>query len=94
MPIRRRSEVFLVPVSQIVAIIAEGEKLTITTMGKGNNEYAIHFGIALLWFGFDPRPEPSSRWQSAPTGTDWLCARCVYLASRGGLAVTSFNSSI
>jgi two-component system LytT family response regulator len=46
--------VFLVPVSQIVAIIAEGEKLTITTMGKGNNEYAIHYRLKDLESRLDP----------------------------------------
>jgi len=52
MPLRCRSEVFLVPVAQVAAIVADGDRLTITTIS--GQEYAIHYRLKDLESRLDP----------------------------------------
>jgi len=51
-PVRCRSEVFLVPVTQVAAIVADAEKLTITTMG--GKQYVINYRLKDLESRLDP----------------------------------------
>ena len=53
---RYHSEVFLVPVSQIAAIVAHSERLTITTLGdkQGGKEYVIYHRLKDLESRLDP----------------------------------------
>ncbi len=52
LPIRCRSEVFLVPVSHIAAIVADGEKLTVTT--TSNTVYTFSDRLRNLEARLDP----------------------------------------
>ena len=52
-PVRRRSEVVILPVKQIAAIVAEGELLHITTLTK--ERYTITYRLHLLEGRLDPR---------------------------------------
>ena len=51
-PVRCRSEVFLVPVAQVAAIVADAERLTITTMG--GKQYVINYRLKDLESRLDP----------------------------------------
>ena len=51
-PVRCRSEVFLVPVSQVAAIVADAERLTITTIG--GKQYVINYRLKDLESRLDP----------------------------------------
>ena len=51
-PVRCRSDVFLVPVAQVAAIVADAEKLTITTMG--GKQYVINYRLKDLESRLDP----------------------------------------
>ena len=51
-PVRCRSEVFLVPVAQVAAIVADAERLTITT--TGGKEYVINYRLKDLESRLDP----------------------------------------
>jgi DNA-binding LytR/AlgR family response regulator len=51
-PVRYHSEVFLVPVAQVAAIVADAEKLTITTMGR--KQYVINYRLKDLESRLDP----------------------------------------
>ena len=51
-PVRCHFEVFLVPVSQVAAIVAEGERLIITTVGQ--RQYVIHYRLKDLETRLDP----------------------------------------
>jgi two-component system LytT family response regulator len=51
-PLRCHFEVFLVPVSQVAAIVADGEKLIITTVGQ--RQYVIHYRLKDLETRLDP----------------------------------------
>jgi DNA-binding LytR/AlgR family response regulator len=51
-PVRYRSEVFLVPVSQVAAIVADAERLTITT--TGGKQYVINYRLKDLESRLDP----------------------------------------
>ena len=51
-PVRYRSEVFLVPVSQVTAIVADAERLTITT--TGGKKYVINYRLKDLESRLDP----------------------------------------
>jgi two-component system LytT family response regulator len=50
--VRCRFEVFLVPVSQVAAIVAERERLIITTVGQ--RQYVIHYRLKDLETRLDP----------------------------------------
>jgi two-component system LytT family response regulator len=52
-PVRRRTEVFILPVRQIAAIVSEGELLHITTLAK--ERYTITYRLHLLETRLDPR---------------------------------------
>jgi DNA-binding LytR/AlgR family response regulator len=51
-PVRCRSEVFLVPVAQVAAIVADAERLTITTIG--GKQYVINYRLKDLESRLDP----------------------------------------
>src|SRR3984893_13716052 len=51
-PVRCHFEVFLVPVSQVAAIVAEGERLIITTVGQ--RQYVINYRLKDLESRLDP----------------------------------------
>jgi len=52
-PVRRREEVFILPVRQIASIVAEGELLQITTIGA--ERYTIAYRLHALEARLDPR---------------------------------------
>ena len=52
-PVRRRTEVIILPVKQIAAVVAEGELLHITTLTK--DRYTITYRLHLLEGRLDPR---------------------------------------
>ena len=52
-PVRRRSEVIILPVKQIASIVSEGELLHITTLTK--ERYTITYRLHLLEVRLDPR---------------------------------------
>jgi two-component system, LytTR family, response regulator len=51
-PVRCRSEVFLVPVAQVTAIVADAERLTIAT--TGGKQYVINYRLKDLESRLDP----------------------------------------
>jgi DNA-binding LytR/AlgR family response regulator len=51
-PVRCRSEVILVPVSQVAAIVADAERLTITTIGS--KQYVMNYRLKDLESRLDP----------------------------------------
>jgi two-component system LytT family response regulator len=53
MPVRRRTEVIILPVRQIASVVSEGELLHITTMAK--ERYTITYRLHLLEGRLDPR---------------------------------------
>jgi two-component system, LytTR family, response regulator len=52
-PVRRRTEVFILPVRQIASVVSEGELLHITTTGK--DRYTITYRLHLLEGRLDPK---------------------------------------
>jgi two-component system, LytTR family, response regulator len=52
-PVRRRTEVFILPVRQIASVLSEGELLHITTIGK--ERYTITYRLHLLESRLDPK---------------------------------------
>jgi two-component system LytT family response regulator len=52
-PVRRRTEVIILPVRQIASVVSEGELLHITTIGK--ERYTITYRLHLLEGRLDPR---------------------------------------
>jgi two-component system LytT family response regulator len=52
-PVRRRAEVFILPVKQIASLVSEGELLHITTLTK--ERYTITYRLHLLQVRLDPR---------------------------------------
>ena len=52
-PVRKRDEVFILPVRQIASIVAEGELLQITTIGS--ERYTIAYRLHALEAKLDPR---------------------------------------
>ena len=52
-PVRRRTEVFILPVRQIASVVSQGELLHITTIGK--ERYTITYRLHLLESRLDPK---------------------------------------
>ena len=87
-PVRKRDEVLIVPVSQIAAIVADGQLLHLTTVKGERHSHHLSAegsrGPARAWSvssalgaGRSRTSTASSRSMRCPAGRTWLCCRTV-----------------